>query len=84
VPARQAASTPSGTATVTDSSMVQTVSARVGSTRWASSVVTGRLLKIDTPRSPWSRAQAQVPNRIRKGWSSPSRARMRATSWAVA
>ena len=39
---------------------MQIVSATVGSTRCAISLVTGRLVKIEMPRSPCSRPQTQV------------------------
>ena len=38
---------------------MHSVSASVGSTRWAISVVTGRLVKIEVPRSPCASAQSQ-------------------------
>ena len=39
---------------------------------------TGRLVKIEVPRSPFSTCQTQSPKRTRNGRSSPSEARMRA------
>src|SRR3546814_8061938 len=56
-PTRQAAITPSGTATMTTTTIVQMVSATVGSSRCRISVLTGRLVTIDVPRSPCSTAQ---------------------------
>ncbi len=68
-----AAITPSGTATSTATISVHSVSDSVGSTRWPISCVTGRLVKIEVPRSPCSeRPRPSAPNRTRKGWSSPS------------
>ena len=64
-PARAAASTPSGTASPTETIIVHTVSASVGSTRWPISVATGSEVKIDVPRSPCASAHSQPPNRTR-------------------
>ncbi len=50
----QAASTPIGIARHTATSSVERVSASVGSIRWAIKRVTGRLEKIETPKSPWA------------------------------
>jgi len=47
-----AASTPSGIANTIAMKIVNSDSISVGSTRWPMSFVTGRLEKIDTPRSP--------------------------------
>ncbi len=60
------------------------VSATVGSTRCSISVMTGRLVKIEMPRSPWSRRHTQPPNWMKKGWSRPSFWRMRMMSATVA
>jgi len=84
LPARAAAITPSGTAIATATTSVHSVSATVGSTRCPIRRVTGRLVKIEVPRSPWSSAQTQVPKRIRNGSSRPSVARMRRMSSSVA
>ena len=84
LPAFQAPMTPSGTATSTDTIRVQIASDSVGSTRCAIRRVTGRLVKIEMPRSPCSTAQAQVPKRVQNGSLSPSFSRMRSMSWTVA
>ena len=47
-------------------------------------VLTGRLVKIEVPRSPWMMCQAHSPKRTRKGRSRPRLARMRSTSAGVA
>jgi hypothetical protein len=52
VSACQAATTPIGTATQMAITSVTAISDRVGSTRWAIIAATGRLVKIDVPRSP--------------------------------
>ena len=52
------------------------VSDTVGWTRCPISVVTGRLVKIDVPRSPCSSRHTQPPNCTRNGSSRPSFARM--------
>ena len=54
VPTFQAASTPIGTATTIDSRSVISISDIVGSMRCAIMVVTGRLVKIERPRSACS------------------------------
>jgi hypothetical protein len=53
LPAFQAATTPIGTAITTAKINVSTIRESVGSMRWAMSCVTGRLVKIEVPRSPW-------------------------------
>ncbi len=72
VPTFQAAMTPKGMAKHSVTMSVITVSAAVGSRRWAMSSVTGRLVKIEMPRSPCSTPQAQVPKRTKNGSSRPS------------
>ena len=84
VPARAAAMTPSGTAISTATMSVHKVSDTVGWTRCPISVVTGRLVKIDVPRSPCSSRHTQPPNCTRNGWSRPSFARICLMSSAVA
>ena len=84
VPAFAAARTPSGTAIRIATTSVLSVSETVGSTRCAISCVTGRLVKIDVPRSPCNKAHSQPPKRTRKGSSSPSRSWMRRMSSSVA
>ena len=84
LPCFQAARTPIGTAMVTASSRVRIIKDSVGSIRCWIMVVTGRLVKIDTPMSPFRMFQTHSPKRIRKGRSSPSEARMRSTSCGVA
>src|SRR3954469_23353818 len=84
VPARAAATTPIGTATSTEITSVETVSESVGSTRWPIRCVTGRLVKIEMPRSPWSNRHSHWPKRCRKGSSRPRFWRMRAMSSLVA
>ena len=81
VPARAAATTPSGTATSTATTSVQasaTASARCAA---RSACVTGRLVKIDVPRSPCSSAprpsRRSAPGTARRG---PSFSRMRRMS----
>ena len=69
VPALAAAITPRGTATAIDTTSVQSVSASVGSTRCAIKLVTGRLVKIEVPRSPCSSAHSQrrtAPGKARR------------------
>ena len=61
-PAFQAASTPRGIETRTAMMMVVTESARVGSRRCLIRVATGRLEKIEMPRSPCSSCQTHLPN----------------------
>ena len=84
VPALAAAITPSGTAISTATTSVHRVSDTVGCTRCPMSVVTGRLVKIDVPRSPCSSRQTQPPNCTRNGSSRPSFARMFLMSSSVA
>ena len=76
--------TPSGTAKATVTMSVVSVSATVGSSRWPMSFATGRLVKMEMPRSPCSTPQSQWPKRSRKGSSRPSLAWMRAMSSLVA
>ena len=83
-PTRHAAMTPSGTASMTEMSSVISVSERVGSRRWPINCVTGWAEKIELPRSPRNSWPTQVKNWISSGWSSPSLARIFATSSAVA
>ena len=61
-PAFHAASTPIGIAARTETIRVEIVSVTVGSIRCAISLETGRLVKIEMPRSPCSRPQTQVAN----------------------
>ena len=63
-PAFHAASTPIGIAVSTETSRVEIVRVTVGSTRCAIRVDTGRLVKIEMPRSPCSRCHTQLPNWI--------------------
>ena len=84
VPCRAAAATPIGTATTIVRMSVSTISDTVGSIRCAIMCVTGRLVKIDCPRSPFSTCQTHSPKRTTKGRSSPSDWRMRSTSSGVA
>ena len=83
-PCFQAASTPSGTATVIATSIVSVASATVGSTRCLMSVVTGSPEKIDVPRSPRSRLPNQSPSCTCSGRSRPRLARILATSPGLA
>ena len=71
-------------AMTSDSSSVVAISDSVGSMRCAIIVVTGRLVKIEMPRSPCRTCHSQSPKRTTKGRSSPSDARMRSTSAGVA
>ena len=84
VPCFHAASTPIGIAITNERINVMIISETVGSTRWAIIFVTGRLVKIDVPRSPFSTFHAHSPKRTRNGRSRPSEARMRSTSAGVA
>ena len=84
VPCFQAASTPIGTAMPIERIRVRIISEMVGSSRCSIILVTGRLVKIETPRSPFSTFQTHSPKRIRNGRSSPSPARMRSTSAGLA
>ena len=59
---------------------VTTISDSVGSMRCAIMAVTGRLVKIDVPRSPCRICHTQSPNWTRNGRSSPRLWRMRSTS----
>jgi hypothetical protein len=63
-PAFHAASTPSGIAARTDTRRVEIVKLTVGAMRCAIKVETGRLVKIEMPRSPWRRRQIQAANWI--------------------
>ena len=67
-------------ATTSDRIRVSTISDKVGSMRCAIMWLTGRLVKIEVPRSPCSTCHSQSPNRTRNGRSRPSEARMRSTS----
>jgi len=84
VSAFHAATTPMGTATQTARMSVTAISESVGSARCAINVATGRLVKIEVPRSPWRICQSHSPKRIRNGRSRPKLMRMRATSSGVA
>ena len=84
VPCFQAASTPMGMASDSDRISVSTINDIVGSIRWPIMWVTGRLVKIETPRSPCSTCQIHSPKRTTNGRSRPSEARMRITSSGVA
>ena len=64
--------------------MVVSASISVGSMRCAISVVTGRLEKIETPRSPRTRSPSQAMNWMKIGWSRPSWVRIFAICSAVA
>ncbi len=77
---RQAAITPIGTAMRIAKRSVTNISDRVGSMRWAIIEVTGRLVKIEVPRSPLRMCQSQSRNRTMNGRSSPRLARMRSIS----
>ncbi len=61
-PAFHAASTPIGIAAVIDTISVAMVSATVGSSRCWISLATGRLVKIEMPRSPCKRRHTHSPN----------------------
>ena len=61
-PAFDAASTPIGIAVSTETKRVETARVTVGSTRCMIKVETGRLVKIDMPRSPCSKCHTQPPN----------------------
>ena len=63
---------------------VRIISDSVGSIRCAIMCVTGRLVKIEVPRSPCMMCQNQSANRTTKGRSRPSEARIRSTSAGVA
>jgi hypothetical protein len=62
VPAFQAAIVPIGTAIRIARTAVDSASDRVGSSRCPISLATGRLEKIEMPRSPCIRLHSQVPN----------------------
>jgi len=79
-PARHAAITPSGTASRTEMNNVISVSDSVGSRRCAINSDTGCAEKIELPRSPRRSWPIHVTNWISSGWSSPSLARIFATS----
>ncbi len=59
---------------------VSTISDSVGSIRCAIMCETGRLVKIEVPRSPCRICHSHSPKRTRNGRSSPSDSRMRSTS----
>ncbi len=84
VPCFHAATTPIGMARLSDRIRVSIISDSVGSIRCAIMCVTGRLVKIEVPRSPCRMCQNQSKKRTRNGRSSPSEARMRSTSAGVA
>jgi hypothetical protein len=84
VPAFHAASTPIGTAIAIDITSVIDISDSVVGVRCSIIVSTGRLVKIEVPRSPCSTCQNQSPNRTTKGRSSPSEARICAICCSVA
>src|ERR1051326_2928822 len=84
LPARCAASTPSGTAISTASTIVASASERVGSTRCVISSDTGFLKKKLSPKSPLSPRPAQMKNCWKIGFSSPSLPRISATCSTVA
>ncbi|MNT22683.1 hypothetical protein D3C72_1580760 [compost metagenome] len=79
-----AASAPMGMATATETISVISISENVGTSRWLIMWLTGNPVKSDVPRSPCSTFQPHSPKRWRKGWSSPSVARIRAMSCGVA
>ena len=83
-PCFQAASTPSGIATETANTIASSINEMVGSMRCAIMWLTGRLVKIEVPRSPCRICHSHSPNRTRNGLSRPSEARMRSTSAGVA
>ena len=64
--------------------MVSSISDSVGSIRCAIMWLTGRLVKIEVPRSPCRICHSHSPKRTRNGRSRPSEARMRSTSAGVA
>ena len=74
-----AASRPSGTPTATATSMAATASCAVLATFSAISVVTGRRLRIDVPRSPRAALVTKRPYCLRMGSSRWSCARICAT-----
>src|SRR5262245_61483053 len=80
----QAATTPIGMASASAMARVEIASAAVGSSRWLIRRVTGRLEKIETPRSPCTRPHSQTANCSTTGRSSPSLARTAAIDSAVA
>ena len=65
--ARAAAIAPNGTDVRIATISVQIVRDKVGSTRCPINLDTGRLLKIDVPKSPCINAQTQFPKRTIKG-----------------
>ena len=75
----QAASTPSGMASTTATSSVASVSDTVGSSRCAISRLTGRLEKIEVPKSPCVMPTSHSANCSRIGRSRPSLLR----TWAI-
>src|SRR6476619_6525388 len=80
----QAATTPIGIARAMVTTSVESVSASVGSRRWAIRRVTARFEKIDTPRSPCARPHTQTANCSTTGRSSPSLTRTASIASAVA
>ena len=76
VRAFHAAMTPIGTATRMAKMMVAVASASVGSSRWPISLVTGRLEKIEVPRSPDRTAPTQLKNWTWSGSFRPRRSRI--------
>ena len=84
VPCFQAATTPIGMAQLSDSTSVMIINDTVGSIRCAIMWVTGRLVKIEVPRSPCRMCHSHSPNRTTNGRSRPSEARIRSTSAGVA
>ena len=71
VPRFHAATTPSGTAIATASTIVHVASASVGSILSAISVATGFLKKNDSPKSPRTTRPIQMTNCCATGRSSP-------------
>ena len=65
VPCFHAATTPIGTAMKMARNRVTSISESVGSIRCAIIVLTGRLVKIEVPRSPRMMSQTHEPNRTR-------------------
>ena len=79
-----AASTPSGTARHTATNSVASVSDSVGSRRCRINRLTGRLEKIEVPKSPCSMPSTQSANCSRIGRSRPSLRRTAASCSTVA
>src|SRR5262245_12422610 len=84
VSAFHAAHAPIGTAMETEKTRVTAINDRVGSMRCAIMAATGRLVKIEVPRSAWRICQTHSPKRMAKGRSSPRLWRIRSTSAGVA